>query len=94
MEPIVALAKQHGLHIVEDNAQAIGAEYTFSDGRTGRTGTLGTIGCTSFYPSKNLGAYGDGGAINTDNNDLAARLPHGRQPRSESTVLPRRGGLQ
>ena len=74
MEPIVALAKQHGLHIVEDNAQAIGAEYTFSDGRTARTGTLGDIGCTSFYPSKNLGAYGDGGAINTDSNDLAARL--------------------
>ena len=74
MEPIVALAKKHGLHIVEDNAQAIGAEYTFSDGRTARTGTLGDIGCTSFYPSKNLGAYGDGGAINTDAGDLAARL--------------------
>ena len=74
MEPIVALAKKHNLHIVEDNAQAIGAQYTFSDGRVGRTGTLGDIGCTSFYPSKNLGAYGDGGAINTDSNDLAARL--------------------
>ena len=74
MEPINALANWHGLHVVEDNAQAIGAEYTFSDGRTARTGTLGDIGCTSFYPSKNLGAYGDGGAINTDSNELAARL--------------------
>ncbi|CAH1002367.1 UDP-2-acetamido-2-deoxy-3-oxo-D-glucuronate aminotransferase [Neolewinella maritima] len=74
MEPIVALAKQHGLHIVEDNAQAIGAEYTFSDGQQRRTGALGDIGCTSFYPSKNLGAYGDGGAINTDSDELAARL--------------------
>ncbi len=74
MEPIRSLARQHGIHIVEDNAQAIGAEYTYSDGTTGRTGTLGDIGCTSFYPSKNLGAYGDGGAINTDNEQLAARL--------------------
>ena len=74
MEPIVALAKRHGLHVVEDNAQAIGATYTFSDGRTGRTGTLGNIGCTSFYPSKNLGAYGDGGALNTDSDELAGRL--------------------
>ncbi len=74
MEPIVALAKQHGLHVIEDNAQAIGAEYTFSDGTTRRTGTLGDIGCTSFYPSKNLGAYGDGGAINTDRAELADRL--------------------
>ena len=74
MEPIVALAKKHGLHVVEDNAQAIGATYTFADGRQARTGTLGDIGCTSFYPSKNLGAYGDGGAINTDSDDLAAAL--------------------
>ena len=74
MEPIVKLAKARGLHIVEDNAQAIGAEYTFSDGRVQRTGTLGDIGCTSFYPSKNLGAYGDGGAINTDDDRLAERL--------------------
>ncbi|WP_198661669.1 DegT/DnrJ/EryC1/StrS family aminotransferase [Lewinella sp. IMCC34183] len=74
MEPIVRLAKAHGLHIVEDNAQAIGAEYTFSDGRVSRTGTLGDVGCTSFYPSKNLGAYGDGGAINTDDDRLAERL--------------------
>lgn len=74
MEPIIALANEHSLHIVEDNAQAIGAKYTFSDGRQARTGTLGDIGCTSFYPSKNLGAYGDGGAINTDSDELAAEI--------------------
>lgn len=74
MEPIRALARKHNLFVVEDNAQAIGAEYTFSDGSKKRTGTLGDIGCTSFYPSKNLGAYGDGGAINTDSDDLAGKL--------------------
>lgn len=74
MEPIIALANAHGLHIVEDNAQAIGATYTFADGRQACTGTLGDIGCTSFYPSKNLGAYGDGGAVNTDSNELAAKI--------------------
>ncbi|MEM1358277.1 MAG: DegT/DnrJ/EryC1/StrS family aminotransferase [Bacteroidota bacterium] len=74
MEPILALAKKHGLHVVEDNAQAIGANYTYADGRVARTGTLGDIGCTSFYPSKNLGAYGDGGAINTNSEALAAAL--------------------
>ncbi len=74
MEPIRQLARRHDIYIVEDNAQAIGAEYTFTDGSVGRTGTLGDIGCTSFYPSKNLGAYGDGGAINTDSDDLAANL--------------------
>lgn len=74
MEPIRNLAERHQLFIVEDNAQAIGAEYTFSDGRVSRTGTLGDIGCTSFYPSKNLGAYGDGGAINTDHDQLADQL--------------------
>ena len=74
MEGIVKLAKQHEIAIVEDNAQAIGAEYTFTDGRTARTGTLGDVGCTSFYPSKNLGAYGDGGAMNTDDDALAAKL--------------------
>jgi dTDP-4-amino-4,6-dideoxygalactose transaminase len=74
MEPIIALANEHSLHLVEDNAQAIGAEYTFANGRKARTGTIGDIGCTSFYPSKNLGAYGDGGAINTDSDELAGEL--------------------
>lgn len=74
MAPILELAKKHQLYVVEDNAQAIGAQYSFPDGTVKRTGNLGHIGCTSFYPSKNLGAYGDGGAINTDNDDLAAKL--------------------
>lgn len=69
MEPIMQVANKHGIWVVEDNAQAIGADYTYSDGRTQKTGTLGHIGCTSFYPSKNLGAYGDGGALYT-NDDI------------------------
>ncbi|WP_367387859.1 DegT/DnrJ/EryC1/StrS family aminotransferase [Lewinella sp. LCG006] len=74
MAPILELAKKHNLYIVEDNAQAIGARYTFPDGKVKAAGALGDIGCTSFYPSKNLGAYGDGGAIYTDNDELAAKL--------------------
>lgn len=74
MAPILMLAKKHGLFIVEDNAQAIGARYAFPDGSVKAAGALGDIGCTSFYPSKNLGAYGDGGAIYTDNDVLAAKL--------------------
>lgn len=69
MEPIMQIANKHGIWVVEDNAQAIGADYTYADGRTQKTGTLGHIGCTSFYPSKNLGAYGDGGALYT-NDDI------------------------
>ena len=57
MEPILALAKEHGLYVVEDNAQAIGADYTFADGHQEKTGTMGTVGCTSFFPSKNLGGF-------------------------------------
>lgn len=74
LEPIMALAKEHGIWVIEDNAQAIGADYTFSDGSTVKTGTIAHIGCTSFYPSKNLGAYGDGGAISTNHTDLAERM--------------------
>lgn len=74
MEPIMDLAKKHNIYVVEDNAQAIGADYTFADGRTQKSGTIGDIGTTSFYPSKNLGAYGDAGAIFTNNDDLAAKL--------------------
>lgn len=70
MEPIMAIAKKHQLFVVEDTAQAIGAEYTFADGTIQKVGTIGDIGCTSFYPSKNLGAYGDGGAIFTHNAEL------------------------
>ncbi len=74
MESLLKIAARHGLAIVEDNAQAIGADYLFADGRRARLGTLGTIGCTSFFPSKNLGAYGDGGALFTRDADLAERL--------------------
>ena len=74
MEPILALAKKHSLYIVEDNAQAIGADYTFKNGEKAKTGTIGDIGCTSFFPSKNLGCYGDGGALMTNNDDLAQKI--------------------
>lgn len=74
MEEILALAKKHNLYVIEDTAQAIGAVYTFSDGRTAQAGTMGDIGCTSFFPSKNLGCYGDGGAMYTQNAELAAKL--------------------
>ena len=74
MEPILAFAKKHNLYVIEDNAQSIGAEYTFNDGHKAKTGTMGTIGCTSFFPSKNLGCYGDGGAIFTNDEKLADRI--------------------
>jgi UDP-2-acetamido-2-deoxy-ribo-hexuluronate aminotransferase len=74
MEPILEMSRQHGIHIIEDVAQATGAEYRFSDGTTKKAGTMGIIGCTSFFPSKNLGCYGDGGALFTDNDDLAAQI--------------------
>jgi len=74
MEAIMKIAKKHDLYVIEDNAQAIGSDYTFSDGKTLKTGTIGDIGCTSFFPSKNLGCYGDGGAICTNDDELAAKL--------------------
>ena len=74
MEEILKIAKEHNLYVVEDNAQAIGAEYTFSDGTVKKSGTMGTIGTTSFFPSKNLGCYGDGGAIFTENDEIAHRI--------------------
>lgn len=74
MESILSLAKEKGLFVIEDTAQAIGASYTFNDGSVKKAGTMGHIGCTSFFPSKNLGCYGDGGAIYTMDPDLADRL--------------------
>ena len=74
MEEIMAIAKEHGLFVIEDNAQAIGSDYTFSDGRKKKAGSMGTIGSTSFFPSKNLGCYGDGGALFTDDDELADKL--------------------
>jgi len=73
MAPIMALAEKHGLFVIEDNAQAIGARYTFPDGTQKATGTIGNFGCTSFFPSKNLGCYGDGGALMCNDDALAAK---------------------
>ena len=72
MEPIMALAAKHNLFVIEDNAQAIGADYRYSNGSTAKTGAIGHFGCTSFFPSKNLGCYGDG-AIMTNDDALAAK---------------------
>jgi UDP-2-acetamido-2-deoxy-ribo-hexuluronate aminotransferase len=74
MEEILKIAEEHNLYVIEDNAQAIGAEFTFSDGTVKKAGTMSTVGTTSFFPSKNLGCYGDGGAIFTNNDELAHRL--------------------
>ncbi len=74
MEPLIELAKKYNLHILEDAAQALGADYIFSNGTRKRAGTLGIIGATSFFPSKNLGAFGDGGALFTSNPELAEKM--------------------
>ncbi len=74
MEPILALAQKHTLYVIEDTAQAIGAEYTFANGTRKQAGTMGTIGTTSFFPSKNLGCMGDGGAIFTNDEGLAKKI--------------------
>ena len=74
IESIMAIAKKYDLFVIEDNAQGIGNDYKFKDGTTKKTGSIGNIGCTSFYPSKNLGAFGDGGAILTDDDALAEKL--------------------
>ena len=74
MEEIISLSKKYNLKVIEDNAQAIGCNYRFSNGTSKKTGTLGDVGTTSFFPSKNLGCYGDGGAIFTDNEELAFKM--------------------
>lgn len=71
MESLMAIAQEHNLYVIEDNAQAIGADYIFSNGSRKKLGTIGHIGTTSFFPSKNLGCYGDGGAITTNDEHLA-----------------------
>lgn len=85
MEEIMQIADEFGLYVIEDNAQAIGCDYTFADGTRKKTGTIGTIGATSFYPSKNLGAFGDGGALFTNDDALAHKMKmianHGQQER-------------
>ena len=74
MEEIMEIAEKHNLHVIEDNCQAIGADYIFKDGTRKKAGTISIVGCTSFFPSKNLGCYGDGGAVFTNNDDLATKL--------------------
>lgn len=91
MEAIMEIAKKNNLFVIEDNAQGIGNDYTFSDGSTKKTGTIGDIGCTSFYPSKNLGAFGDGGAMFTNDDKLADKLrmiaSHGQSKRYYHDVV-------
>jgi UDP-2-acetamido-2-deoxy-ribo-hexuluronate aminotransferase len=74
MEEIMRISKRHNLFVIEDTAQAIGAKYTFSDGSIVAAGTIGTFGTTSFFPSKNLGCYGDGGALMTNDDELAKKI--------------------
>lgn len=91
MEPIMALAAKHGLAVIEDDAQAIGADYRFSDGTRKKSGTIGRVASTSFFPSKNLGCYGDGGALFTDDDALAKRIRqvcnHGSEVRYHHDVV-------
>jgi dTDP-4-amino-4,6-dideoxygalactose transaminase len=74
MEEILQIARKHNIFVIEDNAQAIGADYYLSDGTSQKAGTIGDIGCTSFFPSKNLGCYGDGGALFTNDDALAEQI--------------------
>jgi UDP-2-acetamido-2-deoxy-ribo-hexuluronate aminotransferase len=91
MEAIMKIAAAHHLFVIEDNAQGIGNNFTFSDGSVKKTGSIGHIGCTSFYPSKNLGAYGDGGAMFTNDDALADKLrmiaSHGQSKRYYHDVV-------
>lgn len=91
MDSIMDIANKHGLYVIEDNAQAIGSNYTLKNGVTKKAGTFGHIGCTSFFPSKNLGCYGDGGALFTDNAELAAKIRmvanHGQSQRYYHDVV-------
>jgi UDP-2-acetamido-2-deoxy-ribo-hexuluronate aminotransferase len=91
MDQIMAIALEYGLSVVEDNAQAIGCNYHHRDGRSSKTGSIGAIGCTSFFPSKNLGCYGDGGAICTNDDELAVKMRmianHGQSKRYYHDVV-------
>jgi len=91
MESIMHLAAKYNLYVIEDNAQAIGSDYTFSNGKTAKTGTIGHIGSTSFFPSKNLGCYGDGGALMTNDDNLAQKMRmianHGQEKKYYHKVL-------
>ncbi len=91
MEEILKIAKKYDLYVIEDNAQALGADYIFSNGKKEKLGTIGDIGCTSFFPSKVLGCYGDGGAIFTNNDELAEKIRmicnHGMKERYHHEIL-------
>ena len=91
MQEILDIAEENKLYVVEDNAQALGAVYTFADGKKKKTGTIAHIGTTSFFPSKNLGAYGDGGAIFTNDDDMAhiirGMVNHGMYIRYQHDVV-------
>lgn len=91
MEPLMEIAKKHSLYVIEDNAQAIGARYHFSNGERPYLGTIGDIGCTSFFPTKNLGCYGDGGAIFTQDEELAEKIKmvtdHGQRVKYHHDII-------
>lgn len=91
MEPIMKIAEKHNLFVIEDLAQALGSDYTFSSGKVKRAGTMGIIGCTSFFPSKNLGCYGDGGAIFTNDQVLAEKMrmisSHGQKIKYQHDIV-------
>ncbi|BBE18893.1 pleiotropic regulatory protein [Aquipluma nitroreducens] len=91
MEPIMKIAQEHKLWIIEDNAQSFGAEYMFSDGTTKQTGTIGHIGSTSFFPTKNLGCFGDGGALFTNDDILAEKIRmianHGQKIKYHHSII-------
>jgi len=91
MEPVIEFAKAYNLYVIEDNAQSIGAYYTFTDGRKKQTGTIAHVGCTSFFPSKNLGCFGDGGAMMTDDEAMAKKLlmiaRHGQSVKYHHDIL-------
>jgi len=91
MDEIMKIAAEHNLFVIEDNAQAVGADYIYPDGTKKKTGSIGTIGCTSFFPSKNLGCYGDGGAMFTNDDALAEKLKmianHGQKVRYYHEVV-------
>jgi dTDP-4-amino-4,6-dideoxygalactose transaminase len=91
MQPIMEIAGKHNLFIIEDNAQALGAEYIFANGKSQKTGTIGHIGCNSFFPTKNLGCFGDGGALTTNNPELAEKCrmiaAHGQKKKYHHSVI-------
>lgn len=91
MEPIMHIAENYKLWVIEDNAQSLGAEYKFSNGEIKQTGTIGHIGCTSFFPTKNLGCFGDGGALFTDDDQLAEKIKmianHGQKIKYHHSII-------